>query len=144
MTVKNRSKLKATVVEDVTPKSTPSASSIHDDLQDLIAKHELAFPSMARTWAGLVLGAASAAGISYFLIIPCVEMLMIAAIVYTGSMFLAFIIQVLGMMLIYAASFTTTKMITEAVTSSAADQCYQKCSNKVRGWFSSRNREVTV
>lgn len=134
-----RSRTKATVT-DVPTK--PTASAIHDDVKDLFSKYGVEVPSTARVVVSFIACVAIGLGVGYIggLLL---ETLVISALVFTGSVFFAMTIYVLGVLVTLYAAWQLGGSAHSCIMSVDFDRSYQKCSNfvvdtsqSVRGWFS--------
>ena len=124
----------------MTPKPTLS-ESIHDDIKGLFAKYKVVVPSTTRFIVSLVAMFAIGFGIGYIGSI-LVETLVIASMMFTGSLFIGVAMYVLGVMATLYTSFRFGGYVNEFIMSGSIDRCYQKCSTSVLGFFSFGNKEV--
>ena len=142
---KAASKLKPTiVVEDVTPVVKPTLSeSIHDDVRQMYAKYKVAVPSTTRFVVSCVATLAISFGFGYIGSV-IVETLVIASLMLTSSLFLGVAMYIMGVIATLYASFKVAGFVNNYIMSGDIDRSYQKYSNKVVGFFSFGNKEVTA
>lgn len=137
---KPASKLKSTIVEDVVAK--PTAASIDDDIKDLFAKYEVNVPSGVRVVVSYVTAFCIGLGVGYIGGM-LLEFLVVSALTFTSSVFLAMAIYVLGIVAMIYGSYKLGGWVGHYIMSGDIDRSYEKCSNVVRGFFSFGKCEVT-
>lgn len=122
---------KKTVVDPVTP---VSQSSVQDDIKRLFAKYSVAVPSTTRVVINFIACAVVGAGIGY-IGSALIEMLVLGAFAFTGSVFLSVALYVLGVVVTLYLAYKAGGYVGDAIMSGRVDRSYQKYSNVVRGWF---------
>lgn len=126
---------KATVVEDVTPKS-----EAFFDFKSLLGQFEL--PSGKRVIVSLV-AAVVIAGCASYLGMSLVSYLVVGAALLTGSAFITFMVAFLGYALTIIASMVIGGKVQAFILSGDIDRCYQNVSNRVSGWFGSAKNKLS-
>ena len=132
-------RVKRTVAKPVdAPQPT---ATLEQDLNSLFTKHNIVVPESSRFFISLIASAIAGGVIGYVASIVLVYTIT-GTMILTGSLLVAFMVEVLGFFLMAMACWKAGTFIQSYIMSDSFDRSYQKCSNTVRGFFTRRN-EVT-
>ena len=147
MVTKIKAALKPTIViEDVvfTHTTKPTFNeAILANIKGMAVKYNVTLPSTVRVVCSWIACILAGFGIG-FIAAPIIDMIAMAALTMSSSLTFGLIVYVLSMCVMIYASYFLGKALDTFITSGAIDRSYQKCSNAVRGFFSSTNKEVTA
>lgn len=128
-------KVKATVT---TPLDTEQAMAA--DIEGLFKRYNLTMPSLSRTVISFI-ACAIAGGVIGYLGGVLLAITIAGVLTFTGSVLLAFLVEVLGILAIIVTAWFAGGYVGSFIMSGNIDRCYAKVSNKVAGWFS--RKEIT-
>ena len=132
---------KKTVVEDVVVK--PVSAAMNEDIKHLFSKYKIAMPSGTRVVLAFI-ASFCVGGIIGYVGGSLLELAVVGAMSLTGSLFLSVAAYILGVIAILYTCYKAGGWVGGFIMSGDVDLCYQKCSNRVRGFFTFGNCEVTT
>ncbi len=108
------------------PKATVAPTTFSEDFDALLAKHGIEQPR--REIVASVVGLITTGTVGYFGAYSA-GILATAALIYTGSTFLSFMIMFLGVIAAFLAAMRAGNFMSDFIATGGAERCYQKCSN---------------
>lgn len=135
------SKAKPTIVEDVAPKPDAEVPPMFEGLEGFLRGYNIVLPSTTR-WVVSLVCSAIAGGVLGYAGGTLLSYCMAGALIYTGSALLAFLIYIVGLVLLAFAGWHTGRIVGGFILSGDIDRCYQKCSDTVLSGFGSLKNKM--